>query len=243
MKQKSFVLYADALEIWEKLTDEQAGKLILALLRLVNNGEEPSFDDLQLDMMYSFVSQQIKRDLEKYERVCEARSAAGKKGGGQIGNQNALKDEKRAKRAKRTKRADTNTDTDTVTETNTNTDTNTVTVTEPVPETIPETASVPVQPTPHPTNTHPTNKEQKLTIEEILERTRERGYAWSREEAESFLRFNEERGRTGDWDFAIERWESRRYKNPPAPEGQGEKRSLGSGMLSDADYESLMNRF
>ena len=106
-----------------------------------------------------------------------------------------------------------------------------VNVTEKEKETLPT-------PTPQPTNT-----QQTLTIEEILERTRERGYAWSREEAESFLRFNEERGRTGDWDFAIERWESRRYKNPPAPEGQREKRSLGTGMLSDADYESLMNRF
>ena len=91
MKQKSFVLYADALEIWEKLTDEQAGKLILALLRLVNNGEEPSFDDLQLDMMYSFVSHQIKRDLEKYERVCEMRRMVAKKGGAPKGNQNARK--------------------------------------------------------------------------------------------------------------------------------------------------------
>ena len=63
------------------LTDEQAGKLFKALFAFAKDGIEPDFDDGVVAMIFSFMSDSIKRDTEKYEEVCENRRKAGKLGG------------------------------------------------------------------------------------------------------------------------------------------------------------------
>ncbi|HAP78868.1 MAG TPA: hypothetical protein DCQ78_01520 [Ruminococcus sp.] len=79
--KKSFLIYLDNQKQVNMLTDEQAGKLFKALFAFAKDGIEPDFDDGVVAMIFSFMSDSIKRDTEKYEEVCENRRKAGKLGG------------------------------------------------------------------------------------------------------------------------------------------------------------------
>ena len=78
-ERKSIMLYLDALEQWDMLTDEQAGVLIKALLRYSKTGEQLKSTDGMVKMAFSFMSAQIDRDGAKWERTCEKRRDAIKK--------------------------------------------------------------------------------------------------------------------------------------------------------------------
>lgn len=80
MNKKSFILYADYLEHFLRLPNEEAGLLIKATLVYVNSGDENSLPPAA-DMAFSFIKKQIDRDSEKWRETCKKRSEAGKKGG------------------------------------------------------------------------------------------------------------------------------------------------------------------
>lgn len=73
------MLYLDAIEQWDMLTDEQAGVLIKALLRYSKTGEKLETADGMLRMAFSFMTAQIDRDGAKWEKTCEKRREAVKK--------------------------------------------------------------------------------------------------------------------------------------------------------------------
>lgn len=70
-EKKSIMLYLNALEQWEMLSDEQAGVLIKAILRYGKDGEQFKTDDGMVAMAYSFITKQLDIDNEKYIKVCE----------------------------------------------------------------------------------------------------------------------------------------------------------------------------
>lgn len=80
--KSSFIFYTEWKQDFEFLTDEEAGKLMKHLLRYVSD-EDPSFENE--DRLLQFAAQKIKnvlkKDLKKYQEVCEKRAEAGKKGG------------------------------------------------------------------------------------------------------------------------------------------------------------------
>jgi hypothetical protein len=76
--KKSFVLYSDQKELFEHLSDEQAGKLIKHILRYVND-ENPTCDDAVVNLAFIAIKSSLKRDLEKWERQIKQRKEAGKK--------------------------------------------------------------------------------------------------------------------------------------------------------------------
>jgi len=76
----NFILYTEQQEIFEKLNDEQAGKLIKAIFSYVATGEVPELDTL-LDLVFVPIRQTLDRNKEKYDRVSEIRAKAGAKGG------------------------------------------------------------------------------------------------------------------------------------------------------------------
>lgn len=78
--KKSFVAYADWIEEFDMLSDEEAGKLIKHLLAYVND-LDPVLEDRVLKFAFQPMKKQLKRDLEKYENTCKKRAEAGKKGG------------------------------------------------------------------------------------------------------------------------------------------------------------------
>ena len=80
--RKSFIIHKDSIEILDKLTDEQAGKLFKAIKFYQKNQEIPKLD-LTLDLVFTPFLNQFIRDDEFYKKTCEARKEAGSKGGKQ----------------------------------------------------------------------------------------------------------------------------------------------------------------
>jgi len=76
--KKSFVLYSDLKHTVQKLPDEQAGKLLKHILAYVND-ENPTTEDLLVEIAFEPIKQQLKRDLKKFEEKRKKWSEAGKK--------------------------------------------------------------------------------------------------------------------------------------------------------------------
>ena len=75
--KKGFILYADQQELFNQLSDEQAGKLIKHIYSYVND-ESPECEDIVTKLAFTPIRQQFKRDLEKWEKTRGSRSKAGK---------------------------------------------------------------------------------------------------------------------------------------------------------------------
>ena len=74
--KKSFVMYADQMEHFEELTDEEAGQLIKHIFRYVND-TNPEAPDRLTQIAFNPIKQQLKRDLVAYKTTKEERSKAG----------------------------------------------------------------------------------------------------------------------------------------------------------------------
>jgi hypothetical protein len=79
--KKSFILYCDQRGTWERLSDEQAGKLIKHVLAYVND-ENPESDFIT-ELAFEGIKRSLKADLQKYEQIKAKRIEAGRKGGKQ----------------------------------------------------------------------------------------------------------------------------------------------------------------
>jgi len=80
-EKKSFLLHIDSLDILEKLSDEQAGKLFKAIASH-HNGSDYELDNL-LDLVFTPFKNQFLRESEKYKEVSKIRALNGRKGGKQ----------------------------------------------------------------------------------------------------------------------------------------------------------------
>ena len=78
--KKSFVLYCDQRGLFDKLPNEVAGKLIKHIFAYVND-EQPSTDEILLDIAFEPIKTQLKRDLKIWEKRAEASRINGSKGG------------------------------------------------------------------------------------------------------------------------------------------------------------------
>lgn len=74
--KKSFILYVDQKDLWNKLPDEIAGKLIKHIYSYVSD-ENPKSDDLIIEIAFEPIKQQLKRDLKLFEEKRIKRSEAG----------------------------------------------------------------------------------------------------------------------------------------------------------------------
>ena len=77
--KKSFVMYTSWKCAVAKMTDEQAGQLLKAIYAYQ---EDPDAcpEDAGADLVFGIIKQKLDEDNEKYQKTCEARSDAGKKG-------------------------------------------------------------------------------------------------------------------------------------------------------------------
>lgn len=81
-EKKSFILYIDNKEVFDILSDAQLGRLTRLLIDFADTRTlESNIDDAAVNVAYRFMTTQMKRDIEKYDLVCQRRSEAGKKGG------------------------------------------------------------------------------------------------------------------------------------------------------------------
>jgi hypothetical protein len=65
-EKKSFILYADLINVLVKLDDENAGKLFKHILEYVND-LDPTPENVLIDIVFEPIKQQMKRDLRKWE--------------------------------------------------------------------------------------------------------------------------------------------------------------------------------
>jgi hypothetical protein len=78
--KKSFIAYADWLELFEELEDDEAGRLAKHLFRYVND-LNPDAPDKLTKISFVQIKQALKRDLKKYEIISERNKTNGSKGG------------------------------------------------------------------------------------------------------------------------------------------------------------------
>lgn len=74
--KKSFILYVDQKDLWNKLPDDVAGKLIKHIYAYVSD-ENPTSEDLIVNIAFEPIKQQLKRDLKLFEEKRVKRSEAG----------------------------------------------------------------------------------------------------------------------------------------------------------------------
>lgn len=74
--KKSFILYVDQKDLFNKLPDEIAGKLIKHIYAYVSD-ENPESEDLIVNIAFEPIKQQLKRDLKLFEEKRVKRSEAG----------------------------------------------------------------------------------------------------------------------------------------------------------------------
>lgn len=79
MAKDSFILYTEQKEVIDKLTNEQAGKLIKAIYEYAETGKMPKLDTL-LEIVIIPFKQNIDRNTNKWEEIKKKRSEAGKIG-------------------------------------------------------------------------------------------------------------------------------------------------------------------
>ena len=78
--KKSFLLYCDIIHTVKKLPDDKAGELFKHILSYVND-ENPSSNDILIDLVFEPIKQSLKRDLTKYKNIVERNRNNGFKGG------------------------------------------------------------------------------------------------------------------------------------------------------------------
>ena len=75
--KKGFILYADQKELFDQLSDQKAGILIKHVFKYVND-ENPMSKDMIINLAFTPIKQQLKRDLKHWELIKDVRSKAGK---------------------------------------------------------------------------------------------------------------------------------------------------------------------
>lgn len=75
--KKGFILYADQKDLFDQLPNDKAGELIKHIFSYVND-ENPESKDIIINLAFTPIKQQFKRDLDKWEGIKESRSRAGK---------------------------------------------------------------------------------------------------------------------------------------------------------------------
>lgn len=99
--RKSFIIHQDSLEILDKLSDEQAGKLFKAIKFYQETKQNPNLD-FTLDLVFTPFLNQFLRDEQKWKNVVERNRINGSKGGrprnpvGYLGTQENPEEPKKA---------------------------------------------------------------------------------------------------------------------------------------------------
>ena len=78
--KESFILYCDLIHTVKKMPKDKVAELFIHILEYVND-LNPQTDDLILNLVFEPIKQQLKRDLRKWENVCNRNKINGIKGG------------------------------------------------------------------------------------------------------------------------------------------------------------------
>lgn len=79
-EKKSFILYADLIHTVRKMPQDKVADLFITILDYVND-ENPTVDDLVVDLVFEPIKQQLKRDLRRWENFRKKQAENGRLGG------------------------------------------------------------------------------------------------------------------------------------------------------------------
>lgn len=116
--KNSFVLYTEYAKHLALLSMEQRGVLFTAIMAYELEDTLPDMDGMT-QMAFSFISEQLSRDKEKYESTCKKRSEAGSRGGrpkASEGNEKQDEPQKEEKKQEKANESDNNQDKKTIIE-------------------------------------------------------------------------------------------------------------------------------
>ena len=91
--KKSFIMYSNYRKFLSRLPDKDIADLIKAIFCFVEGEEVPELSP-SAELCFIIISDQIKRDMEKYEKVCERRAIAGRLGGIKTQEKRKMEEEK-----------------------------------------------------------------------------------------------------------------------------------------------------
>ena len=91
--KKSFIMYSNYRKFLSRLPDKDIADLIKAIFCFVEGEEVPELSP-SAELCFGIISDQIKRDMEKYEKVCERRAIAGRLGGIKTQEKRKMEEEK-----------------------------------------------------------------------------------------------------------------------------------------------------
>ena len=77
-KMNHLLLYGNYEQVFQTLSDEQVGRLVRAMLHYLNTGKEPRLKGIA-GRLWPLLSDQIDRNIRKYEEVCERNRANAQK--------------------------------------------------------------------------------------------------------------------------------------------------------------------
>ncbi|MBQ7826698.1 MAG: hypothetical protein IJ386_00350 [Clostridia bacterium] len=69
--KNSFILYNDYEKYFKQLTDTETASVLFAVFAYSKNGDEPESLTPMAAMVFSFIRDQLDRDMEKYRQICE----------------------------------------------------------------------------------------------------------------------------------------------------------------------------
>lgn len=71
-EQKGFIVYGDNAELFNRLTDAEAGQLLKGMVEYFNDGTEPEFDAYSLlGVVWIVIRMQMDRNADKYKAKCD----------------------------------------------------------------------------------------------------------------------------------------------------------------------------
>ena len=235
--KNSFVLYLDQLKHINKLSDEQAGKLIKGIYQYETSDKMPCFDDPLVDIVFGFISDQLERDRIKYEEKCSQNRENGCKGGRPRKANGFQENPKKANGfEEKPKKADTDTEHATDNDNVTDSDTDDVAVDDAANILIPPAE---LTLTPMPTKSKRSSPFVKPTRKEIKQFCADNDYNI---DADYFYDYYESNGwKVGknpmkDWQATVRNWARREKERPkPASDKSDSKRELFQRLYKEAE--------
>lgn len=235
--KKSFIMYIDNKKQFDMLTDEQAGILIKAIFSYAETGIVPDIPDGMANMAFMFIADTMKRDAEKYEAICKRNSENGKKGGRPKKEGKSKTQKKRPVflgYLEKPKKADNDSDSVSDSESDSESDNEIDSVCDSVNVAAPEKVA---------TQTH-THQKTIPEISEIIAMAKNLGYQWDCKEAEKFLAYNLDKGRTENWGYALRVWEENRIKRMNSGKRSKYDKPMTEREIEEMNaYLALSNRY
>lgn len=235
-ERNGFIVHEESYKSFERLSDERLGKLFRAMYKYASGEDAKSFtEDEVLDIIFETVRDRMDRDAMRYDETCKARSEAGKKGGrpkkANGFSEKAKKangfSEKQTKAKKAYRECDSDCECDP----------------EPNPEPDSECKCERDRDarTAQGETLHTAHGTQPISLSEIIELAGQLGYTWDAAEAQDFLVYNIDKGRTSGWGFAVQKWEEHREER----KARRQKKTAASGKAQEKmqGYLSTVNRF